>query len=131
MISSNFMEANPPKFQFMLMKSFTNKELLPKFIDINDTRIERESQNKLLGNTIDDYLKFDKHIDIICKNAARQVNVLYRFNGIFNIKEREVIYNTFIQAKFNYCPLVWHLCDNIIYKENRKDPRKSSKILSK
>ncbi len=25
--------------QFMLMKSFTSKELLPSFIDINDTRI--------------------------------------------------------------------------------------------
>ncbi len=43
----NFMEANPSKSQFMLMQSFTSKELLPNFIDINDTRIERESQIKL------------------------------------------------------------------------------------
>ncbi len=41
-----FMEANPSKFLFMLMKLFTCKELLPNFIDINDTRIERESQIK-------------------------------------------------------------------------------------
>ncbi len=34
------------------MKSFTSKELLPNFIDINDTRIERESQVKLLGITL-------------------------------------------------------------------------------
>ncbi len=65
------MEANPSKFQFMLMKSFTSKELLPNFIDINDTRIERDSQIKLLGITIDDKLKFDKHIDILFKNATR------------------------------------------------------------
>ncbi len=45
-----FMEANPSKFQFMLMKSFTSKDLLLNFIHINDTRIERESQIKLLGN---------------------------------------------------------------------------------
>ncbi len=37
-----FMEANSSKCQFMLMKSFTSKELLPSFIDINDTRIEIE-----------------------------------------------------------------------------------------
>ncbi len=36
----NCMEANPSKFQFMVIKSFISKELLPKFIDINDTRIE-------------------------------------------------------------------------------------------
>ncbi len=65
-----FMEANPSKCQFMLMKSCTSKELLPNFIDINDTRIERESQIKLLGITIDNKLQFDKHIDILCKNAA-------------------------------------------------------------
>ncbi len=47
------------------MKSFTCKELLPNFIDITDKRIERESQIKLLGITIDDKLKFDKYIDIL------------------------------------------------------------------
>ncbi len=64
------MEANPSKFQFMLMKSFTSKELLRNFIDINDTRNERQSHIKLLGISIDDKRKFDKHIDILCKNAA-------------------------------------------------------------
>ncbi len=39
----SFMEANPSKFQFMLMKSLISKELLPNVIDINDTRIDRES----------------------------------------------------------------------------------------
>ncbi len=46
----------------------------------------------------------------ICKKAARQINILYRFSGIFDINEREVIRNTFILANFNYCPLVWHFC---------------------
>ncbi len=64
----------------------------------------------MLGITIDDKLKFDKHIDIPCKSAARQINVLYRFRGIFDIKEREVIHNTFILANCPYCPLV---CDTL------------------
>ncbi len=53
------------------MKSFTSIELLLNFIDINDTRIERESQIKLLGITVDDKLKFDKHIDILCKKCTK------------------------------------------------------------
>ncbi len=37
-----FKEANhPSEIQFMLIKSFTIKEPLLNFIDINDTRIER------------------------------------------------------------------------------------------
>ncbi len=81
--------------------------------------------------TIDDKLKFDKHIDILCKNAAGQINVLYRFSGIFDIKEREVIHNTFILANFNYWPLVWHFCNKSFTRKiekSSKDPRKSPKM---
>ncbi len=35
---------------------------------------------------------------------------MYRFKGIFDLKEREIIYNTFILAHFNYCPMVWQFC---------------------
>ncbi len=35
---------------------------------------------------------------------------MYRFKGIFDLKEREIIYNTFILAHFNYCQMVWHFC---------------------
>ncbi len=45
---NNFKEENPSKFQLMLLKSFTSKEDLPHHILINNTRIERESQVKLL-----------------------------------------------------------------------------------
>ncbi len=57
---------------------------------------------------IEDKLKFNKHIGVLCKKAFRQINVLYRFRSVFNIAEREVIHNTFILANFNYCPPVWH-----------------------
>ncbi len=85
----------------MLLQSFTSKEDLPDHLLINNTRIERESQVKLLGVIIDDKLKFNKYIDVLCKNANRQINVLYRFRNVFNIEEREVIHNTFILANFN------------------------------
>ncbi len=77
----------------------------------NNTRIERESQEKLLGVISDDKLKFKKHIDVLCKNANRQIHVLYRFRNVFNIEERDVIHNAFILSNFSYCQIVWHLCD--------------------
>ncbi len=108
--SINLMQANPEKFQCMLMKSFTSKEVLPDHIEVNTTKIEIENCVKLLGTTIDSNLKFDKHVDVICKNASRQINVLYRFKGVFGFKQREAIHNTFILSNFNYCPIVWHFC---------------------
>ncbi len=43
---------------------------------------------KWSGITIDDKLKFDKQVDILCKNAARQLNLFYRFKGIFPFKKK-------------------------------------------
>ncbi len=48
----------------------------------------RQTQVKLLGIRIDQKLKFDKHIDNLCKNAARQINIMYRIKGIFDLKRK-------------------------------------------
>lgn len=108
--SSNNMEANAGKFQCMILKPFTSKEVIPEYIEIQDAKINIEDNVKLLGITFDNKLKFDLHINNICKNASRQLNIMYRFRGIFDFKLRETVHNTFIMANFNYCPIVWHFC---------------------
>ena len=94
--TNNFMQANPSKFQFMFIKPTSSKEVTPEYIEVGETKIPCESDVKLLGITIDDKLKFDKHIDTLCKNAAKQLNVLHRFKNIFHFKERETLYNYLI-----------------------------------
>ncbi len=80
----HFMQVNPSKFQHMFLKPLTNKEEMPKFIEINGTNIPCEKEVKLLGITIDDKLKFYKHVNIIYWKSTRQVNVMYRFKGVFD-----------------------------------------------
>ncbi len=92
----------------MFLKHFRCKVDVPDSIEINSITITRQSDVKLLEMTIDDKLRFNKHA---CKSAARQLNVMYSFKNIFDIKEKEKIYNTFTLANFNYCPTMWHLCD--------------------
>ncbi len=99
------MQVNPTKFDFMFLKHFRCKEDIPDSVEIDS-----QSDVKLLGMTINDKLRFNKHVDILCKSAARQLNVIYRFKNIFDKKEKEKIYNTFILANFNYCLTIWHLC---------------------
>ncbi len=92
----NYTQANPTKFQFMFMKKYTSKEISPEILNVNDIKIPAETEVKLLGMTIDNKLNFDKHVDKLWKSAARQLNVLYRFRGIFDIEEKEIMYKTFI-----------------------------------
>ena len=42
--------------------------------------------------------------------AARQLNVLQRLSKFLSVEIRLLIFKSFIQSNFNYCPLVWHFC---------------------
>ncbi len=64
------MQVNPSKFQCMFFKPLTNKEEMQKFIEVNGTNIPCEKEVKFLGITIDEKLKFDKHVNIICKKSS-------------------------------------------------------------
>ncbi len=50
-------------------------------------------------------------------------------SGIFDIREREVIHNTFILANFNYCPLVWHFCDKSSTRKIEKTQERALRFL--
>ncbi len=104
------MQANPSKFQFMFLKHFKCKDDVPDSIEIDSIAITLQSDVKPLGMTIDDKLRFNKHVNILCKSDARQVNVRYRSKNIFDMKEKEKLYNAYISANFKYCPTIWHLC---------------------
>ena len=54
-------------------------------------------------------LNFETHIANIGKKAARQINVLFRLT-VLNLETKLLIYKSFINSNFNYCPLVWHFC---------------------
>jgi hypothetical protein len=117
----NYMEANPTKFQFILLGPSNKKASSRSELPLLDIHIEKSDSVKLLGVTIDDKLNFHEHISLLCKKAARQLNAFKRISKNLSVTERESIYNSFIISVFNYCPLVWHFC-------NKSDHKKIEKI---
>ena len=75
----------------------------------NETKTNTENV-KLLGVELNYKLNFDTQITKMCKKAAKQLNVLQRLSNFLNEKSRFLIFRSFIQSNFNYCPLVWHFC---------------------
>ncbi len=126
----NFMQANPEKFQVMYMKPIRAKqEQVPEHLEVNGVMIKRDTHVKLLGLTIDDKLKFDVHINNICAKASKQLNVLNRFKHVFNVGEKTTIYNTFVLANFNYCPVVWHFCGVTLTRKMEKVQERALRFL--
>ena len=68
---------------------------------------------KLLGINIDWKLSFNNHVDIICSKANRKLKALYRLRSKLDFSQKLILYNSFIKAQFNYCPVIWMFCGKI------------------
>ena len=83
-------------------------------------KINLSSEVTLLGIHIDEQLKFDSHIDKVCKIAAIQLNAIKRLARFMGSKERMVMVDSFVLCRFNYCPLIWLFCSNASQKKLEK-----------
>ena len=103
---NNSLQANPSKFQSMLLKNKTvNAEDFNIIVD-NDI-LNLTDDMTVLGINIDNKLNFNSHVSSMCNKAGRQLNVLQRLKGSLDYASRLSIYKSFIMSNFNYCPVVW------------------------
>ena len=74
---------------------------------IDGSSIESNTKEILLGITIDRDLKFDEHVNNLCKKACQKLNALVRLAPFMNVDKKRMIMKAFIESQFGYCPLVW------------------------
>ena len=56
---------------------------------------------------LDDQLKFDFHIEKLCKNANRKLHALARVTPYMDLSKKRISMNAFFDSQFNYNPLTW------------------------
>ena len=98
------MKANPDKFQFMILGPSDDKCFILK---INPIEIGNTSEVELLGLTIDDKLKFDAHIDKLCKTARSKLHALRRIRTFLTLEQAKLLASSFVNTKFWYAPIIW------------------------
>ena len=81
-------------------------------VSVDGHTISRDYTLKILGVTLDDKLNFKAHIRNKCQTASCQINALKRISKFMNEHCRLSVYKSFINANFNYCPIVWMFCGN-------------------
>ena len=76
--SNNEMQANPSKFQALLLGRDTEKSSIS--FNVSGTNITPSTSVNLLGVEIDNKLNFSKHISKICSRAGQQLSALSRLS---------------------------------------------------
>ena len=69
--------------------------------------IERKNHVTFLGVVLDDKLKFNEHINLICKKVSKSVGVMYRLSNYVPFSILKQIYYTLIYPYITYCNIVW------------------------
>ena len=100
-IGNNALKANPDKFHLLLNSKDNHLS-----VTIDDHEIYNSEHKKLLGITFDNELKFDEHVNSLCKKASQKLHALSRVSHFMNKDKRRVLMKAFIEYQFGYCPLV-------------------------
>ena len=100
--SKNYMKMKSDKCRLILSSNDKNKRIKLNGEVINNTQVE-----KLLGVHIDYNLKFDAHIEILCKKVRKKLYTLARFIRYMSTIQAQLLMRSFTMSQFSYCPLIW------------------------
>ena len=110
------MIANPTKFHSILF-SKDRADHSGNTLKIKQSEIISEIEVDQLCPKIDQRFSSDSNISKVCKKASRQLNALKRLCGFLSEPQKKVLAQSFILSNFNYCPAIWHFCnEKILHK---------------
>ena len=102
----NFMKLNNDKCHLLLAGAREENNVLR----FGNNFLEESPEEKLLGVTIDNCLKFDIHIRNVCKQAGKKLSALSRLAHVLTLKQRKLFFQSYIKSQFQYGSLVWMFC---------------------
>ena len=79
----------------------------PYTLVIDGSSIETNIKGVLLGITIGKDLKFDDHVNSLCKKVCQKLHAIALLAPYMSVEKRRIIMKAFIESQFGYCPLVW------------------------
>ena len=100
---SNYMKMNSDQC-YLLVVGHEFEQIWAK---IGTDLIWESNSVKLLGITIDNHLKFDKHISLLCAKATRKLSALARISYYLTFHQKRTLIKGFFESQFRYCSLTW------------------------
>ena len=96
----NRMVVHPGKTKSMVLASGQKHQLKPLILNLTlgTNIIEQVREHRVLGITIDEELKWQPHIDNICKQVARNLFLLGQVRKYVNIDCRKLFFNHIFPA---------------------------------
>ena len=99
--SDNVMKANSGKSHLLMSGTETTHA------NVDGSMIKSSQKEILLGINLDSELKFEDHVNFMCKIASQKLYAPARLAPFMDLKQKRNIMKTFVESQFGYCPLIW------------------------
>ena len=87
------------------------------------------SEHRLLGITTDNKLRWESHINNVCKTVLRLVLLLSKLRYIVDIDTRKLFFNAHIKPHIDYASVVWERCSGVLKKRLNSLRRRAVKLI--
>ncbi len=104
-LQSNRLVPNYEKSNFMLMGMPLKTTELD--IKLGDISLNRVFQTKILGVIIDHSLRFEEHIEYLCKTISKRINFFACLRYFLPEFTVNLIYKVLVLPVFDYCDTIW------------------------
>ena len=121
----NFMKLNEDKCHFLASGNL--HEHLS--VRVGAELIWESSHEKLLGVIIDKNLNFNEHLLNLCKKVRQKITALAKISKLMSFHKRKLLFNTFIESQFSYCPLVWMFCSRLMNQKINRIHERALRIV--
>ena len=100
---NNYMKLNTDKCHLLV----AGHKFEHTWVRVGPDKIWEDHSVKLLGVSIDNKLKFDKHVLNIIKKANSKLSALSRLTKFMTLQKKRTLYKAFAESQFKYFPLTW------------------------
>ena len=96
---------------------------------LNGANIDQVPENRLLGITIDNKLRWDSHTNNVYKTVSRRVFLLSKLRYIVDIDTRKLFFSAHIKPHIDYASVVWDGCSDVVKKRLHSLHRRAVKLI--
>ena len=122
-------EFNASKTVFMTISMKQIRGSFPNLF-MNNIQLTPVPCHTHLGLTLTENLTWDKHVDRICSNALKSVNILKRLCLKIPRETKLKIYKTFIRPKLEYANVIFDACSEVKSRQLENAQRQAALVCS-
>ena len=120
----NRMVIHPHKTKCMVLTTRQKHQRRPLTLTLEKTPVQQEREHRVLGVIIDEELKWQSHIDNICKHVSKNLFLLSQLRH-----SRKIFFQSHLLSHINYASTVWSGASEVHLKKLNSLHRRAAKLI--